>query len=250
METNDLQLWYAYPRDLVDESAAKACAGLLSDEEQQHWQRFRHETNRRESLTSRALARIALSHAHPFPPQDWDFAVNAYGKPHPVPECGLRFNLSNSDELVVCLVAHGAEVGVDVEPYQRGAQILRLAESVFSPVEKGQISTLAGEEQQDRALSLWTLKEAYIKARGMGLSLPLKSISFVFGDDAGIDMELDPELEDDSANWKFCLLNHAEHRIAIMVEQSCTSSLSVQQVRPPLAAPVNVQATVLGWFPW
>jgi 4'-phosphopantetheinyl transferase len=250
METKVLELWCAYPSDLLAEGVAEACADLLSEQEQMRWRRFRYETNRRESLTSRALARVALSHSHPLPPAAWDFTVNAYGKPQAVPECGLRFNLSNSAGLVCCLVGRDAEVGVDVEPRSRAVQIERLSADIFSPAEQGQLLSLRGEEKFDRALSLWTLKEAYIKARGLGLSLPLKRISFIFGGVAGVHMELDPSLGDSPSNWQFCLLDHAHHRIALMVERKHSWNLKILEARPLLSPPVGVTAGVLGWFPW
>lgn len=249
MLTDELNLWCASPNDLAAQRVAAACAALLSDEEQQRWQRFRNEAGRRESLTSRALARIALAHAHPIRPEEWKFEVNPYGKPRPVPECGLRFNLSNSHELVVCLVAHGAEVGVDVEPVVRAAQMLRVAEQAFSPLEREQLAGLPSYARLDRALSLWTLKEAYIKARGMGLSLPLKSISLVFDTPAGVHLELDAAIGDDPLRWTFCWLDHAGHRIAVMAEQRPNWKLTVREVRPPLAPPVLLPAPMQGWFP-
>jgi 4'-phosphopantetheinyl transferase len=247
MHTRKLQLWFAYPGDLADECVAAACAGLLSPEEQL---RFGSRSHCLSSLTGRALARIALSHTHPLPPGGWQFVANAHGKPSALPECGLRFNLSNAVDLVACLVAVGAEVGVDIEPHTRAAQILRIAPKVFSPVEQAQLSVLPSVARADRALSLWTLKEAYTKARGLGLLLPLDKISFCFGYEAGVHMELEPEIADDPARWTFCLLNHAGHRVALMMEQGYATGLTMLEVRPPLAAPSLVHSAALGWFPW
>jgi 4'-phosphopantetheinyl transferase len=246
---DELQLWYARPHDLADPGVAQACAALLSREEREHWQSFRHEERRRESLATRALARIALSHVHPTRPEDWNFAANAQGKPHTEPDCGLRFNLSNSAALVACLVAKGAEVGVDLEPLERAEQILHLAEMVFSAQEREQLGALATEGQRDRALSLWTLKEAYIKARGLGLRLPLQAISFVFDQAAGIRMELQAEIGDDARNWSFCLLDHARHRVAVMVERKYGWKLLELEALLPQSDPVPVADTVPEWFP-
>jgi len=69
--------------------------------------------------------------------------------------------------LVVCLVAQGAEVGVDLESYERAGEIAELSERVFSPLELAQLEELHGSEKTNRALCLWTLKEAYLKAQGM-----------------------------------------------------------------------------------
>jgi len=249
MDPGRLCLWCGYPDDVVDEAARDACALVLSEDERTRWQTFRFEKGRREYLTSRALVRFALSQYHPLAPEAWCFQVNAYGKPSPDPECGLRFNLSNSSGLVVCVVAHEAEVGVDAEPFERAGEIAKLSETVFSPLELAQLDSLHGNEKTNRALSIWTLKEAYVKAKGMGFSLPLTKFSFLFGGAAGIRLELDPRLGDQAERWRFCLLDHAGHRIAIVVERAAASELQIFETRPPLAATVRISREIEVWYP-
>ena len=249
MDPGRLCLWCGYPDDVVDEAARDACALVLSEDERTRWQTFRFEKGRREYLTSRALVRFALSQYRPVAPEAWRFQVNAYGKPSPAPECGLRFNLSNSSGLVVCLIAHEAEVGVDAEPYERAGEIAKLSETVFSPLELAQLDPLHGNEKTNRALSIWTLKEAYVKAKGMGFSLPLTKFSFLFGGAAGIRLELDPRLGDQAERWRFCLLDHAGHRIAIVVERAAASELQIFETRPPLAATVRISREIEVWYP-
>src|SRR5580704_10131034 len=100
-----LELWLAYPGDLAEPAIEEACAALLDDAERARAARFRFARHRVEFLATHALTRVALSHAHPLAPQAWSFSVNKYGKPSPVPECGVHFNQSNSLELAVCLIA-------------------------------------------------------------------------------------------------------------------------------------------------
>ncbi len=249
MDRDTLQLWFAYPNDLLAEEVAQACEMPLSEEERVRWQAFRFEALRREYLATRALARTSLSHNHPIAPEVWRFTLNAYGKPTAEPACGLHFNLSNSRELVVCLIARGAEVGVDVEPFKRAREIAEVAPRVFSPLELAQLEALPDSERLDRGLALWTLKEAYIKARGMGLSLPLKKVSFVFEETDGIRLELDPCLNDESGRWRFCLLDHAEHRIALMSERKADPALEIWEARPALASPTRLSNGSSRWFP-
>ncbi|MFM8333502.1 MAG: 4'-phosphopantetheinyl transferase family protein [Candidatus Methylumidiphilus sp.] len=230
MDARALHLWCADPNDLLDADAAQACAALLSAEEKARWQAFRFERHRREYLATRALVRMALSHYHPLPLADWRFPRNAYGKPACDPDCGLRFNVSNTPNLVVCLVAQGREVGVDTEPCDRAADILALAPEVFSPLELAGLETLSALDKMDRALSLWTLKESYIKARGMGLSLPLDKFSFVFNSTTDIALVLDPCLEDKPKRWQFGLLAYAGHRIAFMHERIANVDLQLRPV--------------------
>jgi 4'-phosphopantetheinyl transferase len=249
MDKEPLYLWYAYPEDLLNESAAEACAELLSDDERARWHKYKFEPHRREYLTTRALVRTALSQYHPLAPKAWYFKSNVHGRPAADPACGLLFNLSNSPGLVVCLISRGGEVGVDAEPYDRAEKVVEVAAEVFSPLELAQLQTLRSSERLDRAMSLWTLKEAYIKARGMGLALPLKKFSFLFGGADAPRLELDPELDDEAGRWRFCLLEHAGHRIALMAEQVTEPELELWEMRPSQAAPTQLPAGEIRWFP-
>ena len=250
-------LWCAYPDDLLAPEEAQACADLLNPEERARGERFRFEDRRREHIATHALKRIALSASMPRAPHDWQFQENAHGKPFIDPVCGsangLCFNLSNSSKLVVCLIAHaanpGVEVGVDVEPHARAAEIVPLASHVFSLAERAQLDLLPEAERPDRALSLWTLKESYIKARGKGLSLSLSGFSFLFGGPQDIRLEVDPSLNDNADRWRFCLLNHANHRIAVMVESRIPPAINFWEAQPILAAPRRLAHPEIVWFP-
>jgi 4'-phosphopantetheinyl transferase len=191
------------------------------------------------------------------PPEFWSFSVNKYGKPTPVPECGVRFNQSNSVELAVCLIARpdahsgaaAAQVGVDVESFARAEGIVPLAARVFSAAERAQLDALPVADRPDRALSLWTLKEAYIKARGMGLSLPLQEISFLFDGPEAIRFQVEPGVDDDPGRLRFCRFDHAKHRIALAVEAASAGNPEIFEVRPPLASPARLAWGSPAWFP-
>jgi 4'-phosphopantetheinyl transferase len=194
--------------------------------------------------------RTALSHYYSLTPEAWQFHSNSHGKPRVDPDCGLQFNLSNSLDLVVCLIAKGAEVGIDTESFERAREIADLAEEVFSPLELTQLEGLRGPERLDRALSLWTLKEAFIKARGSGLSMPLKKLSFLFDNATGIQLELDPCLcEEPERHWRFCLLDHAGHRIALVTDQTTVSELQLWELQPLPASPKRLHDSDVTWYP-
>lgn len=238
---DDIHLWFARPPALADSGIFRAYESLLSDAERERLGRFRFERHRHEYLLTRALVRTTLSHYLPVQPADWRFSHNAYGKPETDPPCGLRFNLSNSPGLVACVVSCGGEVGVDVEPWQRAGDILGLAEEVFSPQELAGIRRLAGQPQEDRGLSLWTLKESYVKARGMGLSLPLREFSFVFDGSAPIRLRFAPGFGDWPERWRFGLLDHAGHRVAVVAEHADRPRLKLWEARPLLASPLPLR---------
>jgi 4'-phosphopantetheinyl transferase len=252
-----LELWLAYPGDLEEPASEEACTAILNDAERGRASRFRFDRHRREYLTTHALARVALSHAHPLPPLEWRFSVNEHGKPSPVPECGVRFNQSNSVELTVCLAARpdqhsgaaAAEVGVDVESFARAEGIVPLAARVFSAAERAELEALPDSARPDRALSLWTLKEAYIKARGMGLSLPLDEISFLFDGPQAMRFQVEAGVDENPGRWRFCRFDHAGHRIALAVDAAAAGPLKVFEVRPPLGPPTRLAWSSPAWFP-
>lgn len=238
-----LQLWCAYPDDLLDAGAAEACMALLSEEEHARRKRFRFKHSQREYLATHSLARTALSQHRPVAPQDWRFRANAHGKPALTPDCGLRFNLSNTAGLAICLVADApVEVGVDVEAHTRAPQICDVAYKVFSTAERAQLDALSDAARLDRCLSLWTLKEAYVKARGIGMTLPLRGISFLFDPAGAVRLILGAELEDDASRWHFRSLDHAGHRIAVMAEETSVEDLEMWEFRSPVARPIRPQA--------
>jgi 4'-phosphopantetheinyl transferase len=249
MDSIPLQLWCAYPDDLFDLAMAKACAALLTPQEQERWQRYKFGQHQRESLATQVLVRLALSHRRANAPESWRFKENEHGKPFLDPDCGVQFNLSNSVDLVVCIVSEGAELGIDVESLARSHQIMNVAERVFSKAERAQLDELDGAAKLNRALSLWTLKEAYIKARGMGLALPLEKISFSFGGVEGIHLEIDSDVDINPRRWRFCSFDHAGHRVAVVVEQENVAGMDLWEARPLLAPPVHLGTCTAEWFP-
>jgi 4'-phosphopantetheinyl transferase len=250
MDEETAYLWCAHPEDISGEADSEACRSLLSDEEQARLRAFRFDRHRREYLTTRALVRTALSTYHPTAPEAWRFISNGYGKPAVTKDCGLKFNLSNSPGLVVCLIAKGVEVGVDVEPYERTEQIAEVATEVFSPPELGQLAELDRGDRLARGLSLWTLKEAYVKATGLGMSFPLKEVSFLFGGAEGIRLEAKaPLVQGTGKDWRFCLFDHAGHRIALAVERAASPKLKILEARPVLAAAVELPEIAIQWYP-
>ncbi len=250
---NTLDLWFAWPGDLTAMGAREACEAILSAEELDRARRFRFEHHQREFAAMHALGRMALSRHASLPPEAWRFPTNEYGKPAAEPECGLRFNLSDSDELVVCLIAREREVGVDVEVREQAEGILGVARKSFSAREREQLEALTGEARLDRGLALWTLKEAYTKARGMGMALPLGEISFLFGGAAGIELVTTPAVDEAPQRWRFCTLDYAGHRIAIVTEHNAAAvadpELRIWQTRPVTAPPQRLELDKPEWFP-
>lgn len=224
-----VDVWLARPAALRDPRLAARWERWLTPAESSRRRAFVREVNRQEYLVTRALVRSILSVCQSMDPAALRFATNPYGRPHLDPPCGLWFNLSNTTELVACGVSRDGEVGVDVEPLDRGPDVVEVADTVFSPRELRELRSIADPAAlRDRALDLWTLKESYIKARGMGLSLPLDRFSFVFDDPARLTIAIDPSLADDPARWRFRRLDVAGHRLAVCAERVAPRELDVR----------------------
>lgn len=200
-----LWLWFANPDNFCSKDMIESCSSMLSPDEWESWRALHFIRNRSKYLATHATLRIALSHHLGCPAHVWRVLYDEYGKPALTPDIGIRFNLSNTLGLAVCLIVGDVDLGVDVEPYQHAAKIIDVASEVFSSDEMAQLNALRGADGLNRACSLWTLKEAHIKARGQGMSLPLRKISFLFDGSRGIRLQLDPSLADRAERWRFCL---------------------------------------------
>lgn len=210
---HEAHLWCARPEEL--EASAEAL-GLLTPDESSRQRRFIFPQHRHEFLATRVLVRRVLGSYLGVAPESLRFVQNEHGRPELAePRSPLRFNLSNTPGLVVCLVSAQHEVGVDTELRTRAASILDIASTVFAEVELRELLALEGDERAHRAVTLWTLKEAYIKARGMGLALPLDKFAFRF--DAAVRIEIDPSLGDASGRWQFGTLELGPHLVSTAI---------------------------------
>ena len=171
----EVHLWC---RSLVGSSAhLKQLASLLSASERERAARYHFDRDRNAFVTSRATLRMLLGRYLSVSPTDVRFIYGAYGKPslHGTHGTGLDFNLSHTKDLVLYAFSPGLPLGVDVERRRAMKDQDRVAETVFSPAEWAAFSRLTGEQRIQGFWNGWTRKEAFIKAVGAGLSLPLKT---------------------------------------------------------------------------
>ncbi len=148
-------------------------AAVLDPAEQARVARFTAARNAHEFIAAHALKRIMLSTAEPsIAPSGWSFVTGSHGKPALAERSDLHFNLSHCDGLVACAIRRSAPVGVDLERLHRDVP-LEIAERYFAPEEQNWLHAQPESVRPAAFLRLWTLKEAVIKASGMGLSLEL-----------------------------------------------------------------------------
>lgn len=202
----------------LDDATLGAQADLLSDEEREREARLTFGRHRRDFIAAHALLRRALSDWHPIGPRDWTFVRGPGGKPELSPALahttGLRFNLAHTDGLVACAIGRAAEVGIDAEAVDRQIDVLALARRYFSAGERAHLEACAGDALVRRFIEIWTLKEAYLKATGAGITRPLDTCSFEIGEDSSVSWELAPE--ERPRPWHFSLFSpEAKYRIAV-----------------------------------
>lgn len=152
----------------------------LAPDERARAARFYFEKDRRHFIVARGILRALLSSYVQVPATSLRFAYNAYGKPaleFPATSPALCFNLAHSHEMALYAFVYKRELGVDIE-YMRllaADEYISLAQHHFSPSEYATLRALPESVQKQAFFNCWTRKEAYIKARGKGLSIPLDS---------------------------------------------------------------------------
>jgi 4'-phosphopantetheinyl transferase len=195
----------------------------LTADETARCERFWQEADRARFLIARAMVRTMLSHYVAVPPQAWRLRIETHGRPEidnlPAGAPDLRFNLSHTDGLVACAVTVGRDVGVDVE-YVHRPLTHDVAERFFSAQEAADLRALPKDEQPLVFFDYWTLKEAYIKARGLGLTLPLGQFTFHRFAGHAPRISFAPELHDDPRSWQFAQFwPTRDHRMAVAVRR-------------------------------
>jgi 4'-phosphopantetheinyl transferase len=226
-----VHLWLCRLDEIREQSLLDAYVSLLVPSELATGARLHFERDRKRHLATRAMVRTVLSHYVPIPPKAWRFESNRFGRPqianlHPLAQ-PISFNVSHSGEIVLVAVAVGRAVGVDVERCPMGA-VTNLADRFFSGAEASDLRSLPAALRAARFLDLWTLKESYVKARGMGLSIPLDHVQFELSSDNNIGFKFADGFDDSPQRWWFAQVNALDrYMIAVCVESLGGNSLGV-----------------------
>ena len=233
LAAHELRVFLVASERIEPAALAASHLGWLAPDERARYERYVPAQARHEFLVTRVLCRKVLAELLGEAPESLAFDVGAYGKP--ALRVGgregetLAFNLSNTNGLVACAVARSRalpggralEIGVDVENMDRKTETLSVADRFFSRSEVDALFALPSHAQQRRFFELWTLKEAYIKARGLGLAIPLGSFSFSLELPGAPRIGFDATLEDDPEAWWFeQAFPSSTHALALAVRRS------------------------------
>jgi 4'-phosphopantetheinyl transferase len=160
---------------------------LLSADERARVNRFQFEADRNRGIVARALLRLLLGHCLDCSVEYLTFATDRFGKPTLLAPAmaSLQFNVSHSGDYILIALNRRHAVGVDVERIRTDLAIEEIAQRFFSPRERRDLSALTPQERPGGFFTCWTRKEAYLKARGDGLTVPLAAFDVTLrpGDD-------------------------------------------------------------------
>lgn len=211
---------------------------LLAPDETARAERFRFPRHRRRYAVGRGALRTLLGHYLGAAPERVAFRYGPNEKPYLADPAGLRgggelfFNLSNSEELAVIAIATGTELGADVERLRPMPDALTISERFFSAAERRVLAAVP-EAQRDRAFfNCWTRKEAYLKAVGTGITVPLDRFDVTLGPDEPprmLAMEGDPEKARD---WSLFHLEPAQGYLGAVAVTGGGWSLTGWRWRP------------------
>ncbi|KAI4964545.1 hypothetical protein ZWY2020_005513 [Hordeum vulgare] len=226
----EVHVWYLCPDELKNQSQLNMYEELLSPSEREYADSMKATMLRKDAVLSRALLRTTLSRytGYKIDPRSFEFKKNKFGKPEVLwpqddnfMEQPLHFNISHTTSLIACGIAINARIGIDIEEKKLNTtkNILSLARPEISD----------SDAQLKEFLKLWTLKEAYVKALGMGFSgAPFSTFSIMLDTSMGIRISKASNASRSdchlSENWLFTLAElNSSHYISVCIEDSSRS---------------------------
>lgn len=205
---------------------------ILRPAERERHARFRHDADRRMFLIGRVMARTLVGDALGVPASEWPWGEGPRGRPEVAePNCSVSFNLAHSAGLVVCAVSQFGPVGVDVEhrarrPLERALIARCCAKDEAADVERH------GDDWTDQFLKYWTLKESYLKAVGLGISVHLPDVRFQLDDEPRAAFT--GALRGHDECWRFTLRSaEPAHYVAVALSARDDAPLRVEYLPFP-----------------
>ena len=170
----EVHIWRIYLDQPLSHTRELRC--VLSADERARAERFHFSKDRDRYITCHGLLRTILGRYLDRRPSELRFRFNSYGKPYLDGEFGsaeVHFNLSHSGALALCAIAYRSEIGIDIECIRPDLADMQTAKRYFSAREVAALRATPVDQQPETFFTYWTCKEAYIKARGEGLSVAL-----------------------------------------------------------------------------
>ena len=217
---NEIRVWHA--RIPYGGDDLNYLRGLLATDEIYRTEQFRFARDRDRFMTSRGLLRMLLGSYMGARPRGIQFEYSAHGKPALAPDFGDKrvcFNVAHSGEWVVLAFTRGRRIGIDIEKIRHDFDTAQIAERFFSITEREGLCQLSGEQLCQAFFRCWTRKEAFVKATGDGLSLPLSQFDVAFAPGEPARLLQTRPVAAEAQNWFMEELSiHPDYAGAIVAE--------------------------------
>ncbi|MEO8019025.1 MAG: 4'-phosphopantetheinyl transferase superfamily protein [Pseudomonadota bacterium] len=223
LSDDEIHVWLAFGGEVRDGGVLAEYEAMLQPDERERLARLRFGPQRHQFLVTRALQRTVLAAYLPgLAPHELRFITGVRGKPALAGDSSamnLHFNVAHTQGLVAIALCREAMVGIDVENITKRTAPLEIAKRYFTAEEAHALADLPREQQLARFFSLWTLKESWLKATGLGLAAGLGNISFALGSGHGVTRV--NFANDDARHWTFWqACPTAEHVLALAVRHA------------------------------
>jgi 4'-phosphopantetheinyl transferase len=213
----EVHVWRAYLN--VTNSRLEEYEKILSNDETDRANRYHFQKDKNHFIAARGALRTILGLYLRKAPSDIRFFYNKYHKPFLKGEVSeLRFNISHSAWVALYAIALKRDVGIDIEKINPTMADMQVAENFFSNREVMELQLLPKQKQKLAFFNCWTRKEAYIKAKGMGLSIPLKTfdVTLIPGEPAALIHSMEDEQE--ISRWSM---------VSLIPENGYTAALAI-----------------------
>ena len=235
----EVHIWFTQ-LDQVNPASMERYKTWFTSAEQSQFLNFRSERRCREFIVGRGLARWALAHEFGVSPESFEFATGPQGKlsiDRPEFARDVHFNISHTADRVVCGTCRGFGIGLDVELIATRVDPLLIAKRFFSESESNALLALSDFERLAQFFSLWTLKEAFAKAHGIGLLAPIDTCRFDMAGDGSFQVtSTDASLAQGA--WLASAALSPKHRLSVCVLCDDTTKVHIV-VHPGPSEPVD-----------
>jgi 4'-phosphopantetheinyl transferase len=211
--------------DTIDPVTANS---WLNQSELEHIERLHFTHDKILYKLSHCMLRWVLSQYLNLAPEQIEFNINDFGKPRLKLNSDIFFNISHTNGVAVMAVSKIEQLGIDIEKINSEKEVSKVVTHYFHPEETNLIESLATGKKVKIFYTIWTLKEAYIKAKGLGLSIELNRFNFKLPTEDLLEVIFEKELNEESNLWQFAVFESEQHKNFIISVAAKCSQLNIK----------------------
>ena len=227
LPANQVHIWHAHLSP--SQSQLLHLQALLSDDEIKRARQYKFLQHQEAFIAARGILRLILGRYIGASAESLSFEHGSHGKPFLTSPTtpNYQFNVSHSQNRALYAVSLDREVGIDIECHRRPLDHHAIIQRIGSPAEKMVFSKMAPSELEQCFFACWTRKEAYVKAIGKGMTIPLSSITVSLPPSEYVTLIHIPEAEQDNLSWSMNdIFIGSDYSAALVVEGFQSYSIS------------------------